>query len=74
MERLVKVWQVGKIPYKQALKLQLYLSSLHRTQPECINDTILLVEHPPVYTTGIRTKQYSKSDEDKLTQLGLINF
>lgn len=30
----------------------------------------MLVEHPPVYTTGIRTKDYSESEADRLRGLG----
>ena len=32
--------------------------------------TLLLLEHPPVYTTGIRTGEYSEEEEHRLIDLG----
>ncbi|KAJ8952996.1 hypothetical protein NQ318_015356 [Aromia moschata] len=65
MERLVKVWQVGRISYANGLKLQRYLANLHNKDGH-LSDTILCVEHPPVYTIGIRTKLYGEAEETKL--------
>ncbi|KAJ8971713.1 hypothetical protein NQ317_006015 [Molorchus minor] len=70
MERLVKVWQVGKISYANGLKLQKQLANLH-TRDKHLNDTLLCVEHPPVYTIGIRTNLYDEAEEMKG---GLITF
>lgn len=69
MENIVKVWQVGKISYLHGLKLQKYMADLHHQNMPLAN-TILLVEHPPVYTTGIRTKDYSLEDEERLKKTG----
>ncbi|XP_018580103.1 putative lipoyltransferase 2, mitochondrial [Anoplophora glabripennis] len=68
MERLVKVWQVGKISYSNGLKLQKHLANLHNGHFLC--NTLLCLEHPPVYTTGIRTKQYTESEENTLKTKG----
>lgn len=68
MERLVKVWQVGKISYSNGLKLQKHLASLHNGHFLC--NTVLCIEHPPVYTTGIRTKQYTEAEETTLKTKG----
>lgn len=69
MERLVKVLNVGKITYSNGLKLQKYLASLHNKSIGTHN-TLLCVEHPPVYTTGIRNKQYTENDVIKLKEKG----
>lgn len=70
MERLVKLWQVGKISYSKALNLQKQLANLHN-KSQSLNDTLLCVEHPPVYTTGIRNKQYTADEEAKLRSKGI---
>ncbi|KAJ8918166.1 hypothetical protein NQ315_011624 [Exocentrus adspersus] len=69
MERLIKVWQVGRISYSNGLKLQKHLASLHNNGNYLCN-TLLCLEHLPVYTTGIRTEQYTEDDEIKLKELG----
>ena len=38
------------------------------SSPTC--GTLVLVEHPPVYTTGLRSKVYSRADEERLLALG----
>jgi lipoyl(octanoyl) transferase len=48
------VVQLGVVPYDEALELQLHLRDLR--QGEAIGDTLLLLEHPPVYTRGRRTE------------------
>jgi len=70
MNNLVKIWQVGKIGYLPSLKLQKVLTDLHLTNSTTTPDTILFVEHPPVYTTGIRTKDYTTDEERKLRETG----
>jgi lipoyl(octanoyl) transferase len=42
------------VPYEEALELQLRLRDLR--QADEIGDTLLLLEHPPVYTRGRRTE------------------
>jgi lipoyl(octanoyl) transferase len=42
------------VPYEEALELQLRLRDLR--QADQIGDTLLLLEHPPVYTRGRRTE------------------
>ncbi len=52
----------GRIPYEEALTLQ---SSLQRQRMEdTIPDTILILEHPPVITLGIRN-EHNKLLEDR---------
>src|SRR3954454_2782608 len=47
------VAQLGRIPYGEALALQEEVRA--RRQRDEIPDTLLLLEHPPVYTRGRRT-------------------
>lgn len=65
---LVKTWKLGKIDYGKGLKLQEQLSTLHNHSEN--QNTLLCLEHYPVYTIGIRTKQYSQEEEQKLKQKG----
>ncbi|CAH1980780.1 unnamed protein product [Acanthoscelides obtectus] len=73
MERLVKVWKVGKISYSKAYKLQKYLASLHHRE-QGNNNTLLCLEHPPVYTIGIRTARYDNTDISDLQKRGAEYF
>jgi lipoyl(octanoyl) transferase len=48
------VSQLGRIPYVEAVELQERIRS--RRQADEIPDALLLLEHPPVYTKGRRTR------------------
>ncbi len=50
---------MGRVDYDEAYRLQ--LSLIERRQADEIPDTLLLLEHPPVYTLGRRG-----ADEDLL--------
>ncbi|MFL5895474.1 MAG: lipoyl(octanoyl) transferase LipB [Thermoleophilaceae bacterium] len=50
------VVQLGQLPYTEALELQLRVRSAR--QADEIGDTLLLLEHPPVYTRGKRTEAH----------------
>src|SRR3954471_20732659 len=50
------VVQLGVVPYDEALELQLRLRELRQAGE--IGDTLLLLEHPPVYTRGRRTEPH----------------
>jgi lipoate-protein ligase B len=50
------VVQLGQVPYDEALELQLRLRAAR--QADEIGDTLLLLEHPPVYTRGRRTEAH----------------
>lgn len=68
---IVKLLWVGRLKYGPSLQLQKILSSLHHKQSDNgICNTLLLVEHDPVYTIGIRSKKYTEEDEKKLKNLG----
>ena len=51
-----EVWvaRLGEVPYEEARELQAELAE--RRQHDEIPDVLLLLEHPPVYTKGRRTK------------------
>src|SRR5687768_5417320 len=50
----VRVARLGEVPYGDARELQQELEA--RRQADEIPDTLLLLEHPPVYTKGRRTR------------------
>ena len=55
MDDRPELWvaQLGRLPYAEALALQEEIRALR--QADAIPDTLLLLEHPPVYTRGRRT-------------------
>lgn len=50
----LQVCHLGTIPYREALDLQLRIRE--RRLAEEVPDTLLLLEHPPVYTRGRRSR------------------
>src|SRR4051794_28046185 len=50
------VVQLGQVPYEEGLGLQLRLRKARQADEIC--DTLLLLEHPPVYTRGRRTEAH----------------
>jgi lipoyl(octanoyl) transferase len=52
----LSVVQLGQLPYTEALELQLRVRAAR--QADEIPDTLLLLEHPPVYTRGKRTEAH----------------
>lgn len=79
----VHVLQTGLIKYAQGLNLQKFITSTFNDQNKFKN-ILILTEHQPVYTIGIRTKDYTIDDEAYLRSLdaefyktnrgGLITF
>ena len=49
----IRCVRLGQVPYEEARATQKSLESLR--QDDAIPDTLLLLEHPPVYTKGRRT-------------------
>jgi len=73
MPRLVSVLDLGSMRYQTALAIQNIL--VKRIQAAISSDqapsnTLVLVEHTPVYTTGMRSIDYSQKEEDRLKNLG----
>jgi lipoyl(octanoyl) transferase len=53
--RSLRVERLGTIPYEDGLALQARLVEERRT--DAIPDTLLLLEHPPVITLGVKTRR-----------------
>ncbi|XP_033214774.1 putative lipoyltransferase 2, mitochondrial [Belonocnema kinseyi] len=69
--RVVKVLWVGRLSYGTGLRLQKALADQHHDQTlNSPANTLVLLEHNPVYTVGIRNKGYDQEDEKKLKNLG----
>lgn len=70
--RLVKVLKAGRTSYGSGLQLQKVLADQHYKKDfkgETPN-TLILLEHNPVYTVGIRNKGYTDEDVATLRQVG----
>jgi len=74
MSRVVHVKLLGQKSFLEALKIQNITARKQldwlQGQPVIGVDTILLTEHTPVYTVGIRTAPYPENEEMKLRALG----
>lgn len=73
----VNVWFLGNLGYQSASRIQQLISARHfqsKEESAYEPNTLLLVEHTPVYTLGIRTSGYSESDETRLKALGAEFF
>jgi lipoyl(octanoyl) transferase 2 len=68
--RLVHVLKAGRLNYGESLKLQKSISERLVKGDESFKNVLILTEHDPVYTIGIRTKNYTIDDEEKLKKLG----
>lgn len=69
MDKL-RVIRLGRMDYKEALALQEELLALR--QLDACEDTLLLLEHPPVLTMGIRTRQeHILADRQLLMEQGV---
>ena len=61
---MIKIEKLGQIPYEEGLELQLELAKRRRAGE--IGDTVLLLEHDPVYTIGRTRDRSSLRDSDQL--------
>lgn len=68
--RVVKVLLGGRLPYGVGLHLQKTLADRHHERLNEPANTLVILEHEPVYTVGIRNKGYTDEDERKLRSLG----
>lgn len=64
------VLKAGRLNYGDSVKLQKSIASRLVQGDVKYKNVIILTEHNPVYTIGIRTKNYSVDDEEKLRRLG----
>ncbi|VDL63126.1 unnamed protein product [Nippostrongylus brasiliensis] len=72
LNRSFHVVNLGKLSYSMALEQQQkFLEIVKKSKSsEQSENVILAVEHPPVYTVGIRSKLYSIEEETRLKALG----
>lgn len=70
MSRLVHILKTGKLSYGESLKLQKSIANRLVRGDDQYNNILILTEHNPVYTIGIRTRDYTNADEEKLKTLG----
>lgn len=67
----VGVVRLGLVAYTKALDIQnKFAGKVKESNLPWSGGALLLVEHPPVYTIGIRTKDYTIKDEEKLKNVG----
>jgi lipoyl(octanoyl) transferase len=55
MSRILEVHWLGTVPYAEAVDLQKRLVEQRKT--DAIPDQLLLLEHPPVITLGVKTRE-----------------
>ncbi|CDS37213.1 octanoyltransferase mitochondrial [Echinococcus multilocularis] len=71
MPVIVRSWFLGRVDYSRALKLQESLVDLNcRSENKCPAHTILMLEHDPVYTVGIRSKSCTQEQQKELQSYG----
>ncbi|KAL8598803.1 hypothetical protein ACOMHN_015382 [Nucella lapillus] len=73
--RVVQVINLGRLGFLEACDIQMRYARPHLDEiagrPNAVgHNTILLVEHSPVYTVGLRTKDYDQIEERRLKNLG----
>merc|ERR1712098_291427 len=71
--RYASVLSLGTMGYRAALSVQnILVNRIQKAVPADKDkyNTLVLVEHTPVYTVGIRSKEYSQAEEDRLKELG----
>ncbi|XP_078481375.1 octanoyl-[acyl-carrier-protein]:protein N-octanoyltransferase LIPT2, mitochondrial [Ciona intestinalis] len=64
-----RCFYLGKIRYANALKLQQNLTQWQLKSPNA-NPILLMLQHDPVYTVGLRSSEYDENDESRLSALG----
>lgn len=80
----ISVVNLGRVAYRSALQIQQHYIRQHFDSSNSTPNTLLLCEHTPVYTVGIRRVQYPAEEEQRLKGLdadffrtnrgGLITF
>ncbi|XP_054736364.1 putative lipoyltransferase 2, mitochondrial [Anastrepha obliqua] len=71
---VVTVVRAGQHKYLSGLNLQKQLSAQNAEDWANFRNYLILQQHNPVYTIGIRTKNYSEDDERRLRKLGAEFF
>lgn len=74
LKPVITVLRTGLIRYQTGLKLQQLLSKQKTDDFSQFKNYLVLQEFHPVYTIGIRTKDYTEETENKLKKLGAEFF
>jgi len=69
-KKLIKLLKLGQMRYDPCLKLQNHLSDSLKTITANECGYLIIVEHEPVYTVGIRQRDYDSFLERHLIKLG----
>ena len=75
--QVVNVLSLGRLNYRSALAVQNSLVNRVRSNVQSGQEsghTLLLVEHPPVYTTGIRTREGAVVGKYGVSEKGVLIF
>ena len=75
LPRTLEIRRVGRLDYADGLALQQELVEARRAG--ALGDTVLLVEHPPVITLGVRTRgarSHIRASSDELAREGVAVF
>lgn len=67
--RVLEVVRLGVVQYAEAMRVQRFYVDRLKSRPGSAQ-ALLLCEHKPVYTVGIRTGLYPDQDLDRLRALG----
>ncbi|XP_053503097.1 putative lipoyltransferase 2, mitochondrial isoform X2 [Ictalurus furcatus] len=70
----VNIVNLGRVAYRSALQIQQQYVRQHFDSSSQTPNTVLLCEHDPVYTTGIRRASYPAEEEQRLKDLGAEFF
>lgn len=70
MSRIVDVLNIGKLNYGRSIVLQQTISKRILKGDTKYKNILILTEHDPVYTVGLRTKNFTIEEEQKLRKLG----
>jgi lipoyl(octanoyl) transferase len=66
----LRVMELGTVEYRAAWALQQHIAA--ERQRDAIDDTVLLLEHPPVYTLGRRaTMEHVLLDAEQRASAGI---
>lgn len=69
---MIRIRRLGNMKYGEALQIQKEHVRIVKNNPD--RNYLLLVEHDPVYTTGMRSREYSLQEENRLKSLGAEFF
>ena len=78
-KNLIKVINLGRIGFTPAYEIQTelvrrHLDYLKKKSSIVPENSLLLLEHHPVYTIGIRRRGYTQDDEERLIKTGQFHI